>query len=571
MLKRVVLLAALAAVLLPSGTAGGTDLVPGVTYTREVIRTTAGRVVLYEIVAPPPGGLYSLKPILSNGRVTDRERVSAIQKRLSNRATLVGVNGDLFTVPHGQPNGIFLRANVLATKPMTTRSSLGIGADGLLHVAEIGYWGQWRVDGYPAHPFFELNRPLNYRKGVALFTPLWGARTPWRHYATEFVLAHVGKIRPNTDIRGQVVAVRRGSNLPIPAGGAVMQATGVWKALLREEARRGRWLTLRADLKNWWDGVPDGIGGGPVLVRNGVAVTQAGEAFTVDQLGRNPRTAVGQRADGRIVLLVADGRSSASVGLSMAQLAKQMVRLGAVTAMSLDAGGSSTMAFDGKVLNRPSDGRERAISDALMVLYYGAYAPKPRWRSFSPNGDGYEDVQRLYAKFVRTSSVHLQLLRPDGAVKWEYTATRSPGTITKDLSDQSLLEGTWRWIVSGVDGQGHASQMERRFVVNKTLGFLTLSKSRMLVRTGAGGRQRIGFKLTNVADLRVTIRRPGGRIVRHLSSANDRQPGSIAVIWNGRNDAGGVVRGGTYVAFVRAVNGIGTTELHKAFVVRRVS
>jgi hypothetical protein len=570
-LRRVVVLAALAAVLLPSTRAGATELVPGVTYKREVIRTIAGRVVLYEIVAPAPGGLYALKPVLSNERVTGLERVSAMQKRLSRRATLAGVNGDLFTPATGQPNSLLVRANVLATKPITTRSSLGIGLDGLLHVGEVGYWGQFRVDGFPAHPFFEINRTLNYRKGVALFTPLWGPRTPWRHYAKEYVLANVGPIHPNTDVRGQVVAVRRGSNLPIPAGGAVLQATGVWKSLLNEEARRGRWLTLRGDLKNWWDGVRNAIGGGPVLVRDGVAIKNAGEDFTSDQLARHPRTAVGQRADGHIVLLVADGRSSASVGLTMAQLANQMVRLGAVTAMALDSGGSSTIAFDGHVFNHPSDGTERFISDALMVYYYGAFSRKPRWRSFSPNGDGYEDVQRLYAKFVRTSSVHLQLLRPDGVVKWEYTATRGPGTITKDLSDRSFLEGTWRWIVSGVDGQGRASQMERRFVVNKTLGFLTLSKTRMVVRTGVGGRERIGFRLTNVADVRVTIRRPSGRIVRHLKSLDDQQPGSIALIWNGRNDAGGVVRGGTYVAYVRAINGIGTTELQKAFVVRRIS
>jgi hypothetical protein len=558
-------------VLVPSAAAAATELVPGVTYTREVIRTSSGRVVLYEIVAPQPGGLYALKPVLSNGRVTGLERVSAMQKRLSSRATLAGVNGDLFTPATGQPNSLLVRANVVATKPITTRSSLGIGLDGLLRVAEIGYWGQFQVGTHPWHPFFEVNRPLTYRKGVSLFTPLWGARTPRMHYAREYVLAHVGPLRPNTDVRGQVVVVRRGSEHLIPLGGAVLQATGNARETLNHEAKPGRWVTLRVNLWNWWDGVRDAIGGGPVLVRDGVAIRHAGESFTSDQLARHPRTAVGQRADGRIVLLVADGRSSASAGLTMGQLANQMIRLGAVNAMALDSGGSSTMAFDGHVFNHPSDGHERWIADALMVYYYGAYARKPRWRSFSPNGDGYKDVQRLYAKFVRTSSVHLQLLRPDGAVKWDYAATRGPGTITKDLSDRLLMEGTWRWIVSGVDGQGRASQMERHFVVNKTLGFLTLSKPRMLVRAGVGGRQRIGFRQTNVADLRVTIRRTNGRIVRHLASVNDYQPGSIAVLWNGRNDAGRVVRSGTFVAFVRALNGLGSTELQKRFIVRRVS
>ncbi|HEY3070457.1 MAG TPA: phosphodiester glycosidase family protein [Gaiellaceae bacterium] len=570
MLRRTFLLVAFAAVLLPSAASGGTEVMPGVVYSRQVIVTSAGKVVLHVLVAPKPGGLYALKPVLSNGRVTGRERVSSIQRRLSRRATLAGVNGDLFNWTTGHPSGIFLRANVLATKPMVTRSSLGIGIDGLLRVGAIGYWGQWRVDGFPAHPFFELNRPLRYRKGVALYTPLWGARTPHRREAREFVLAHVGPIHPNADIRAEVVSVRRGSELPIPAGGAVLQATGDWRFILGREARPGRWLTLQADLKNWWDGVRDAIGGGPLLVRDGVAVHQAGENFTTTQLlPHDPRTAVGQRADGRIVLLVADGRWSGSAGLTTAQLANQMVRLGAVTAMALDSGGSSTMAVDGAVLNRPSDGSERAIGDALMVLYYGAYARKPRWPTFSPNGDEYADAQRLYAKFVRPADIRLRLIRPDGTTHWDYTASVSPGTITRDLRSPSLMEGTWRWVISAVDRHGEASVMERKFRINNTLGFVALSKSLMRVRTGIGGRLRIGFRLAHAADVTATIRRRG-HLVRRLVSQS-LGPGDYAVIWNGRNAAGNVVRSGVYLVVVKAVNELGPVSIKKKIVVRRVS
>ena len=56
--------------------------------------------------------------------------------------------------------------------------------------------------------------------------------------------------------------------------------------------------------------------------------------------------------------------------------------------MALDGGGSSTLAFEGTVLNSPSDGRERAVSTALMLQYYGVYAPPPLEAVVSPNGDG---------------------------------------------------------------------------------------------------------------------------------------------------------------------------------------
>jgi hypothetical protein len=248
-----------------------------------------------------------------------------------------------------------------------------------------------------------------------------------------------------------------------------------------------------------------------------------------------------------------------------------MVHYGAVEAMAFDAGGSTEIAFNGQVLNNPSDGRERLIADSLQLTYIGAYARKPRWPTFSPNGDGYADTQRLYAKFVRRSTVNIRLLNPNGSVRWEYNAVRSAGTLTKDLARRSLAEGTWRWIISGVDRLGQFSRMERQFRVNKTLGFLTLSKSVMRVRRGVGGHLRIGFQLAHTADVKVFISKPSGRLVRTLTSQTGLRPGGYAVIWNGRNGSGRVVRSGTFVATVRATNGLGRVALAKRFLVRRVS
>ena len=89
---------------------------PGVTYTREVRVEHGEPLVVHSIVAPPPGGLYALKPVLSNDSVLGRETVSAIQQRLSPQATVAGVNGDLFSFDDGHPTGILLRPPP-ATRP----------------------------------------------------------------------------------------------------------------------------------------------------------------------------------------------------------------------------------------------------------------------------------------------------------------------------------------------------------------------------------------------------------------------------------------------------------------------
>ena len=138
---------------------------------------------------------------------------------------------------------------------------------------------------------------------------------------------------------------------------------------------------------------------------------------------------MGQRADGGIVFVTTDGRQPGfSVGMTNFELAQTLVRYGAVRGMALDGGGSSTMAFEGTVLNSPSDGRERAVSTALMLQYYGVYAPPPLEAVVSPNGDGVAEEQRLSYKVVRPSTVTASLTAPDGTIAWQEMVAREPGT-----------------------------------------------------------------------------------------------------------------------------------------------
>ena len=111
-----------------------------------------------------------------------------------------------------------------------------------------------------------------------------------------------------------------------------------------------------------WPNVFDAVGGYPMLLRDGNAVS------VCDACARQPRTAVGVTANGRILLVVVDGRSRRSAGVTLGQLRGILRDLGAVTAMNLDGGGSSEMVVDGEVVNHPSDGHERHITNAILVL-----------------------------------------------------------------------------------------------------------------------------------------------------------------------------------------------------------
>ena len=126
--------------------------------------------------------------------------------------------------------------------------------------------------------------------------------------------------------------------------------------------------------------------------------------------------------------MTTDGRSPGySVGMTNFELAQTLTRLGAVRGMGLDGGGSATMAFEGTVLNRPSDGRERAIANSLQLQYFGAYVPPPAVEVLSPNGDGVAETQSLSYKLVRHSDVTVRLTAPDGTTAFEETAPRAAG------------------------------------------------------------------------------------------------------------------------------------------------
>lgn len=117
-------------------------------------------------------------------------------------------------------------------------------------------------------------------------------------------------------------------------------------------------------------GVQQVLSFGPTLVENGEIVVDT-SAEVGQSMSSNPRTAIGQVAENHYVMVVSDGRTDESVGLSLYQLAEVLQQAGAKTAYNLDGGGSSTLYFNGNVINTPVGGQgssERSVSD---IVYFG--------------------------------------------------------------------------------------------------------------------------------------------------------------------------------------------------------
>lgn len=205
------------------------------------------------------------------------------------------------------------------------------------------------------------------------FPAQWGARTPHIDgHSVEAVL----------DARSEVTEVRSPAGGAVPDGGRTLVGIGSGADWLRAHARRGRTLTVSSVLTDAHGDRAGGdhasvLGAGPAIVRSGRTWINAAENGVSPGAvrTRSPRTIAGIRADGTLLLVVFDGRRpGVSEGVDLTEAAAILVSLGAVDAMNLDGGGSSTMVVRDKVRNSPTDpgktddARQRKVSNALVVV-----------------------------------------------------------------------------------------------------------------------------------------------------------------------------------------------------------
>jgi flagellar hook assembly protein FlgD len=407
-----------------------------------------------------------------------------------------------------------------------------------------------------------LNTPAQSGR-FTLYTPVYGGATPRESGVAEAVFGTFPSAKLGAPLDGTVTGVTTAGPTTIPRGGAVLVARGAPStAQLKAEAAVGQEVEVDLSLSPDWSSLASAIGGGPLLVKNGKPIFQAGESFAARQLNsRQARGAIGQLDDGRVVLVAVEGTKPAySVGMSNYELAVELSRLGATTAFGLGAGPAAGLAFDGKLLTRPTGRAAPKVSDALVLSYTGVYAAPPSTPVLSPNGDGVGDSEGFSFRVARPSHVVATLDGPGGAAITLGSGAVSPGLHTlgwNGTDDGSPApEGKWTFSVTGTDDRSVTTDAQRTFSLDDTLSSLALS-------SGNHGLPSATFQLTRAATLLVQIQRPNGVPVATLRSGQ-RSAGSQHVTWDGR------IRrrrapGGRYQVFVQATSSIGTSSLAAPF------
>ena len=328
-------------------------LAKGVTYTY-IQDEMNGTQIQASLLSIAPDAKYQLRPFSAAGAYNGRGLLSqeAKRRRLKAAVNASYFNHDGWVIAVNKDKGEFMSMDA------TPRSAYVDTGKERLIVQDVAYNGVLRFKGGEL-PIKGMNRG-RIAEDVVLFNEYYGPSTKTNQWGREI------KIRDN-----KVIAVSNKGNMKIEPDTFVVSAHGLANKYLLRSIAVGDEVELLQELNvPIANKAPIVMGGGPLILENGKVHVRTSEEYIPRDIavGSAPRTAIGLKKDGTVLVLVVDGRSNTSRGLTLKELATYFLRLGARDAVNFDGGGSSVMVINGEVVNKPSDGRERPVSMALGLF-----------------------------------------------------------------------------------------------------------------------------------------------------------------------------------------------------------
>ncbi|MGB8955889.1 MAG: phosphodiester glycosidase family protein [Tumebacillaceae bacterium] len=316
-------------------------------------------------VTSPKGKVMGLDTVRNQAKTIDRE----------NYRVVGGFNMDFFNTDPayaGVPTGMQITGGELITAYPSNGGVFSVSADGSFALRRNVKVNATVTAGGSEATLSGVNKPrtASATNHMYLYNSKWGDTTKSSGSGVEVVInPDSAKLELGRALTGTVEAVNNTSNNPIPAGKWVLSASGAQATWARNNLTVGSQVQVKIDLGDL-NGAVQAVSGGAMLVENGQPTAEA----LNDNNERHPRTFLGIKG-GRVYMVTFDGRQPTwSDGVTLAEGAKYLQSIGMESAVNMDGGGSTTYALRQpgdaglSIGNRPSDGFERAVSNALMVV-----------------------------------------------------------------------------------------------------------------------------------------------------------------------------------------------------------
>lgn len=357
--------------------AGPRRVARGVTCDKYVLPAMPLQVSVLTIDLKTPG--LSLETCLGADQIVGRETPTSMAQRKSKpgHRVVAAVNGDFYmTKPKelkGMPRSGQVCRDELVENPVG-RACLVIDDNNRPYIDRVDWAGTIACGDstFRLHTvnMIGLEKENTGGNQTFLFTGSYG---PVTYDCSGGVKVQIGAVNgsfnwmPTCSQQCVVDTVYNGDGTtPIPAGKAILWLQGSDTTHARMLAKGTTFtLNFKTTLRSCPEqlvAIKELVGGSDhIIMRNG--------AFVDDWAARHPRTCAGYNVKGdRLFLVVIDGRSKASCGVTLKEAYGVLKALGVYNAVNLDGGGSSCMVAGGQVVNTPSDGNVRAVGNGLLVV-----------------------------------------------------------------------------------------------------------------------------------------------------------------------------------------------------------
>ena len=326
----------------------------------------------------------TVTPIVTYGDVlTDRSSVAAMAGTLETEGyrVVAGINGDFYNVSTGLPIGLVVTEGVLRSSD-AGYYAIGFRADGTAVLgkpgvkvsADLGY----AVDdgsGSSTELIRSVAAVNKARTNSGLFLYTYDFNAKHTTGTTETGVNAVctierGELSIGSTVTARVDRVEETTVTAIQPDQIVLSANANADAYYTNALRNmpvGSEVTFTVTANSGWEDVDYAVGALYCLAQDGIVTTGLAA-------GANPRTAVGQKADGTLVFYTIDGRKTGhSIGASLTQIGKRLLELGCETVLCLDGGGSTNLAVTtpdsttASIINRPSESNRKVTNQVFLV------------------------------------------------------------------------------------------------------------------------------------------------------------------------------------------------------------
>ena len=359
-------------------------------------QTITQGVTLENIIKFTTNGWYNInimKVDLSNQYIsvdtlTNMEsigKLASTKKLAVQRNAIAAVNASFFTPDgsgFGHPVGTVIQSsNILGASNDINRYGDVMASFSLSNLNEV-LLDYWKSDisltsqNGSKVAVAQYNKPNGAKfNDITVFDRKWGTMA-------------IGATADLPDIFQMVVADGKISQIliaqpaaAIPENGFVVVTRAAGAKTLQQAFAVGDSITMNIGTTPNWSNMKMSVSGSCILIKNG-AIPSTFSFSPADVVKNSPKTAIGSSQDGKLLYMVTvDGRQTASIGLSLKDMALFMQSIGAYNAINMDGGGSTTMvarpagSANVQVMNTPSDGLSRGVSTAVGVFSSAPLSP----------------------------------------------------------------------------------------------------------------------------------------------------------------------------------------------------